>query len=76
MKCPCINCVAPKRYPGCHDHCPEKAEYDKTDLALKKKYIEEYMTSSRKANVFNTKYSIGMDRRNKKKGKKLKNYGD
>jgi len=19
----CRNCVAPKRYPGCHDHCPE-----------------------------------------------------
>ena len=18
----CKNCVAPKRYPGCHDHCP------------------------------------------------------
>ena len=35
----CMGCVAPKRYPGCHDHCPEylakkaehnriKAEYD------------------------------------------------
>lgn len=22
IKC-CINCVAPKRYPGCHDHCTE-----------------------------------------------------
>ena len=19
----CRHCVAPKRYPGCHDHCPE-----------------------------------------------------
>lgn len=19
----CRNCVPPKRYPGCHDHCPE-----------------------------------------------------
>lgn len=29
----CKNCVAPKRYPGCHDHCPEyiaqRAEYEK-----------------------------------------------
>lgn len=29
----CHYCVPPKRYPGCHDHCPEraaeKAEYDK-----------------------------------------------
>lgn len=28
----CHGCMAPKRYPGCHDHCPdylkEKAEYD------------------------------------------------
>lgn len=27
----CAGCVAPKRHPGCHDHCPEygaeKAEY-------------------------------------------------
>ena len=22
----CKDCVAPKRYPGCHDHCPERAE--------------------------------------------------
>ena len=29
----CKGCVAPKRYPGCHDHCSEyiseRAEYDK-----------------------------------------------
>lgn len=29
----CYGCVAPKRHPGCHDHCPEylaeKAESDK-----------------------------------------------
>lgn len=22
----CRGCVAPKRYPGCHDHCPERQE--------------------------------------------------
>ncbi|MBR5199224.1 MAG: hypothetical protein IKW20_05285 [Bacteroidales bacterium] len=37
IKC-CHHCVAPKRYPGCHDHCPEylkeKAEYE----ALKAAY--------------------------------------
>ena len=22
----CKNCVPPKRYPGCHDHCPEYQE--------------------------------------------------
>lgn len=29
----CHYCVAPKRHPGCHDHCPEyvaeKAEHDR-----------------------------------------------
>lgn len=29
----CKGCVAPKRYPGCHDHCPEyiaeRAEHDR-----------------------------------------------
>lgn len=32
MDC-CRHCVAPKRQPGCHDHCPEykeeRAEYDR-----------------------------------------------
>ena len=32
IKC-CMDCVAPKRYPGCHDRCPEylkeKAEYER-----------------------------------------------
>lgn len=31
IKC-CHGCMAPKRHPGCHDHCPEyrkeKAEHD------------------------------------------------
>ena len=40
MKC-CNGCVKPKRYPGCHDHCPEhiaeKAEYDRRKAAEDKK---------------------------------------
>ncbi|MBO7727832.1 MAG: hypothetical protein J6S50_04865 [Oscillospiraceae bacterium] len=28
--CPCRECVAPKRHPGCHGSCPDKAEWDKT----------------------------------------------
>lgn len=32
VKC-CKGCVAPKRYPGCHNHCQEyltaRAEYDR-----------------------------------------------
>lgn len=26
--CPCRGCVAPKRQPGCHGECPEKAAWD------------------------------------------------
>lgn len=26
-KCPCIDCVPPKRTPTCHASCPEYAEY-------------------------------------------------
>ena len=22
----CYGCVAPKRHPGCHDHCPDRRE--------------------------------------------------
>lgn len=33
----CHYCVAPKRHPGCHDHCPdyaaEKAEHDRRKAA-------------------------------------------
>lgn len=32
VKC-CRGCVSPKRYPGCHNHCPEyiaeRAEHDR-----------------------------------------------
>lgn len=40
MKC-CHGCVAPKRQPGCHGHCPdyikERAEYDEKKAAEDKK---------------------------------------
>lgn len=33
----CQKCVAPKRHPGCHDHCPEyieaRAEFDEKKAA-------------------------------------------
>ena len=34
IKC-CNGCVAPKRYPGCHDHCPEYREEKAKEDALK-----------------------------------------
>ncbi len=40
MNC-CRYCVPPKRYPGCHDHCPDRAaeleEEAEKKAAVKKK---------------------------------------
>lgn len=33
----CIDCVAPKRHPGCHDHCEERLK----EVEEKKKRDEE-----------------------------------
>lgn len=38
MDNPCRYCVAPKRHPGCHDRCPERAEWLE-DFELKKECI-------------------------------------
>lgn len=49
IKC-CNGCVAPKRYPGCHDRCPdyieEKAKHNEEKAAAyKKKAIEDGLNS-------------------------------
>lgn len=37
----CHGCVAPKRYPGCHDHCPEYlAEKAENDAKREKQFKE------------------------------------
>ena len=46
----CKGCVAPKRYPGCQDHCPEyiadKARHDKEKAeADRKRRIEAGLTA-------------------------------
>ena len=45
IKC-CYGCVAPKRYPGCHDRCPEyikeKAAHDAQKAEEDKKRRIEY----------------------------------
>ncbi len=48
----CKGCVAPKRYPGCHDHCPEyqkqKAEYEERKaIADKEKRISNGLYNQR-----------------------------
>lgn len=46
----CHYCVAPKRHPGCHDHCPEyakeKAKHDKEKaIADEQKRIQAGLTA-------------------------------
>lgn len=55
IKC-CKGCVAPKRYPGCHGHCPEylqeKEAYEKRKAEDDKKNAVKYgITSQRTASV-------------------------
>ena len=61
----CKDCVAPKRYPGCHDHCPEyiadKARHDKEKaIADQKRYIKNGLA----AQTF-----VGVSRANKARNK-------
>ena len=63
----CKGCVAPKRYPGCHDHCQEyqtqKAERDRVKAAYdREKEISMGIYGSRGDKV----YKAMRDRRNKK----------
>lgn len=39
--CSCRNCVAPKRYPGCHDSCDGYRQYRAGLDELKKKRISQ-----------------------------------
>lgn len=62
----CLNCVAPKRHPGCHGHCPEyieqKAKNDKDrEEATRKRLIGSGITSQKIAGVM---------RANRKKGRR------
>ena len=41
MQNPCHYCVAPKRYPGCHDHCQERQQYVETELTQQHQYKEK-----------------------------------
>ena len=52
----CKGCVAPKRYPGCHDRCPEyieqKAQFNaEKEAQRKKKQISFGITAQRAAAV-------------------------
>ena len=66
IKC-CYGCVAPKRNPGCHDHCQEylaeKAEYDR----LREEDYERRMTDNAIYSNRSAKVNNAMRRRRNKK---------
>lgn len=56
----CKSCIAPKRHPGCHGHCPEylaeKAEYEaKKAEAEKRKAIKKGLDAQAAAAVYRSK---------------------
>lgn len=73
-KLPCIDC--PKRYPGCHDHCSDKKEWDSTVKVKRKEYEKKYLSGYKKTTCFNTHYAVGLDRESKRKGKRCRNFGE
>lgn len=47
MTDPCRYCVAPERYPGCHDHCEKRAAYRESDEYKKLcEYKEKYFRNN------------------------------
>lgn len=48
----CILCKPPKRYPGCHDHCPEyaKAKHDQ-DAANQRRTVNQGINAQKIAGV-------------------------
>lgn len=62
----CYGCQAPKRHPGCHDHCPEyqqeKQDYEKRKAELdRKKAISGgvYAERAEKVHSFSRRKSSG-----------------
>lgn len=56
----CHHCVAPKRHPGCHSHCPDyieaKAKYDQKRMDARQQswingYVKKCIVDARDANV-------------------------
>ena len=42
---PCYGCVAPKRHPGCHDSCKDRAEW-LVSWEARKKHLSDYLDSN------------------------------
>ena len=69
IKC-CRGCVAPKRYPGCHDHCPDyitnKAEHEHQKAICDR---QREITNAIYANRSKKVYQALRDREQAKKAK-------
>ena len=63
----CHFCVAPKRYPGCHDHCPEYAEEKAEDEKLKAVEAERRRISN---GLYTQKAESVAKARSRQRGKK------
>ena len=53
----CRGCIAPKRYPGCHDHCTEykgeRAEYDRLkEIRDRERNVNNGIYHSRSVKVY------------------------
>ena len=74
IKC-CKGCVAPKRYPGCHDRCPEykkeKAEYEQRKAAEdKKKFTDQAIYLQKAEAVAKATKSRRYSQKNYRRGSK------
>lgn len=63
----CYGCVPPKRYPGCHDHCPERKEQLEQREAEGESRRKERRTD---LNIKSQKYD-GVRRAMRRHGRKL-----
>lgn len=62
----CYGCVAPKRYPGCQDHCPERQE----QLAQRAKEMEQRRKAHGISNGINNQKIEGIRRAMRRHGRK------
>ena len=69
---PCFHCVAPERYPGCHDHCDKRKTYLESDEYKKlQEYKDTYFRSHSCKNIVAIHHDM---RRKKNKGISLLGY--
>lgn len=69
MTDPCRYCVAPERYPGCHDHCEKRKAYHESDEYKK---LCEYKSTYLQNQAIGSSASVDKQMRNRvRKGRSL-----